>query len=58
MVNDLIKAGKAGVKVLSSDAQWFGMTYKEDRIAVVKSVRNLVDQGVYPENLWENPINE
>lgn len=58
MVNDLIRTGKAGVKVLSSDAQWFGMTYKEDRIAVVKSVRNLVDQGVYPENLWENPINE
>ena len=52
MVNSLIKSGTATVKVLSCEEQWFGMTYKEDRLSVVKSIRALVADGVYPENLW------
>jgi hypothetical protein len=38
--------------MLQCDEQWFGMTYKEDRDSVVKSIRELVRKGVYPENLW------
>ena len=53
MVNELVKNKTAGVKILSCDEQWFGMTYREDRTAVVKSIRELVRRGVYPENLWE-----
>lgn len=52
MVNTLIKNGTATVRVLESNARWFGMTYREDRLAVVKSIRQLVDAGEYPENLW------
>jgi dTDP-glucose pyrophosphorylase len=52
MVNDLVKSGTASVKVLGCDEQWFGMTYREDRLAVVSSIRELVRRGVYPENLW------
>lgn len=52
MVNDLIKAGKATVRILDCPDKWFGMTYKEDRETVVKSIRELIKQGVYPENLW------
>ena len=52
VVNDLIKANQASVKVLQCSEQWFGMTYREDREKVVKSIRKLVAQGVYPENLW------
>jgi dTDP-glucose pyrophosphorylase len=53
MVNMLIQKKITTVKVLSCNDQWFGMTYKEDRLAVVKSIRNLVEKGVYPENLWD-----
>lgn len=52
MVNDLIKTNRASVKVLECGEQWFGMTYKEDRETVVKKIRELVRDGVYPENLW------
>ena len=53
MVNKLISDGKAQLRVLRSSAQWFGVTYKEDRPAVVERIRKLVDAGVYPAKLWE-----
>jgi hypothetical protein len=52
MVNELIRSHQAAVRILSCNEQWFGMTYKEDRMAVVKSIRELVRKGIYPENLW------
>ncbi len=52
VVNELIKSQEATVKILQCDEKWFGMTYKEDREMVVKSIRELVRNGVYPENLW------
>ena len=51
-VGDLLADGSADVKVLRSHDKWFGVTYKEDKAAVVASVRALVDGGVYPEKLF------
>lgn len=51
VVDSVIKKGSR-MKVLESDAQWFGITYKEDRPGVVASIQHLVDQGVYPARLW------
>ena len=51
VVNSIIQDGST-MKVLSSDAEWFGITYKEDRPEVVASIQRLVDQGVYPAKLW------
>ncbi len=53
MVNKLINSGDAKLKVLSSDAVWFGVTYKEDKPDVVAKIQNLVDKGVYPNELWK-----
>lgn len=52
MVNKLINDGTARMKVLSTDSQWFGVTYKEDRPAVERKIRSLIGEGVYPERLW------
>ena len=52
VVDDLIKSGKATVKVLTSSDKWFGVTYKEDKPFVVESIQGLKDKGVYPEKLW------
>ena len=43
-----------GVKltVLRTDAEWFGVTYKEDRPVVVSRIQQLVDEGKYPADLW------
>jgi len=43
----------AKVKVLNSDSNWFGVTYKEDKPYVVNQLNHLISLGVYPENLWD-----
>lgn len=52
VVDEILKENKAEVKVLETSEKWYGVTYKEDREAVVAAIRNKVDQGVYPEKLW------
>ncbi len=52
IVGDLLVDGRAEVKVLKSHDKWFGVTYKEDKEAVVASVRSLVDAGIYPAKLF------
>ncbi len=52
IIGDLLKDEKVDVKVLKSHDKWFGVTYKEDKEAVVEAVRKLVDEGVYPEKLF------
>jgi NDP-sugar pyrophosphorylase family protein len=53
VVNDLIKTGRARVKVLPSRQRWFGVTYKEDRPMVVAALKRLVESGLYPSDLWK-----
>ena len=53
LVRDLLKEKKCTVDVLETKDRWFGVTYKEDKPDVVKSVQALVDDGVYPEKLWK-----
>ena len=53
VVSDLIEVDKADVKVLRSEDRWYGITYKEDKEAVVSAVQKLKDTGVYPQHLWE-----
>ena len=52
IVGELLREGEAEVTVLQSRDKWFGVTYKEDKDAVVASVRNLIEEGVYPEKLF------
>ncbi len=51
-VETLIQAGKAGVDVLPVESQWFGVTYREDRPAVVSALAGLVEAGQYRSPLW------
>ena len=52
IVDQMIQSGKASVKVLETQDKWFGVTYKEDKEGVVASIKKLIADGVYPENLW------
>ena len=52
VVDDLEKAGRAEVTVLSSKDKWFGVTYKEDKPVVVEAIRKMKEDGLYPEKLW------
>jgi NDP-sugar pyrophosphorylase family protein len=53
VVDELLKAGKATVKVLKSSDRWFGVTYKEDKPFVVESIKALKEKGEYPDVLWK-----
>ncbi len=44
--------GLGDVKVIPTNAKWFGVTYKEDAPAVKASIDALVKSKVYPEKLW------
>lgn len=52
LIGQLLQEGRLNVKVLKSTDQWFGVTYKEDREAVVRSVNRLVEEGLYPPKLY------
>lgn len=54
MIGELLEQGTLSVRVLRSKDKWFGVTYKEDKDAVVSAVRGLIDAGVYPEKLFES----
>lgn len=53
VVNRLINGGEATVRVLDTTSKWFGVTYAADRQDVVDRIQNLVDEGAYPERLFD-----
>ncbi len=52
VADKLIKTGTASFKVIPTASKWFGVTYKEDKPIVQKSISELVENGTYPANLW------
>jgi choline kinase len=52
MAEELVKTGQAQFKVIPTSSKWFGVTYKEDKPIVQKSLSDLVEKGVYPSKLW------
>lgn len=53
-ISFLLRQGKCTVKVLETHDKWFGVTYKEDKDAVVANIRSLIAQGVYSEELYSD----
>jgi len=52
IVGEMLREGKAKVRVLPCAERWYGMTYQEDAPIVVEAIRGLTERGVYPETLW------
>ena len=40
------------VRVIPTDDNWFGVTYKEDKPMAVAAINKYIADGVYPKNLW------
>jgi len=53
VADQLIKSGTASFKVIPTGSKWFGVTYKEDKPIVQKSISELVNNGTYPSKLWD-----
>lgn len=52
VADNLIKNNTAKVKILQSNAVWFGVTYAEDKKKVMENIRELIKNKVYPKHLW------
>ena len=46
-----IEEGKK-VKVLNTNANWYGITYREDLDEVKNAINEMIEKGDYPYNLW------
>lgn len=53
-IGGLLRDGKVTVKVLETNDKWFGVTYQEDKAAVVESIRGLIESDVYAEDLYSD----
>lgn len=53
VVSDAIQDGIFDVKILSTKATWYGVTYREDKDTVVKAIQKMVDDKKYPLPLWK-----
>ncbi|PWG80021.1 nucleotidyltransferase family protein [Pararcticibacter amylolyticus] len=52
MAEELVKTRQANFKVIPTSSKWFGVTYKEDKPIVQKSLADLIENGTYPSKLW------
>ena len=52
-VGELIDENRITMKVLASPDNWFGVTYAADKPRVVEALRELTEQGRYPDGLWK-----
>jgi len=51
-IDTLISNGNMVVRVLKTDAVWFGVTFPEDKPAVKETLVSLIEDGVYSSPLW------
>lgn len=54
IVGNMLRSGKATVKVLPTDDEWFGVTYQEDKKLVADAFRALYQRGVYRDDLFSD----
>ena len=52
-IGQLLEAKKATVKVLRTSDKWYGVTYAADKPQVVAALKDLAQQGAYPDGLWK-----
>lgn len=49
----IVQEGKGSIKFFTSQENWFGMTYPEDREVVKNEIAKKIEEGYYPSVLWE-----
>ena len=51
-VDKFVKNGEITIKILMSNAKWYGVTYREDKPFVVDGIKKMVKKGIYPSKLF------
>lgn len=53
VVGELVEEKKARVKVLPTNEQWYGITYREDKPLIMQALEKKKADGEYPKSLWD-----
>lgn len=53
-IGELLAEEKMDVKVLRTNDAWYGMTYKEDVMAVRDSFKEMFEKGIYKADLFSD----
>lgn len=51
IVQQMLTEGRATMKVLTSPDKWYGVTYAADKPVVVEALKQMTQDGLYPEKL-------
>ena len=54
LIEELLKENKVSVNVLPTTDKWFGVTYAEDKAFVEKSFKELINNGIYKDDLFSD----
>lgn len=54
LIDTLIKRNVLNVSVIDTESDWFGVTYQEDKPFVMNKIKELIDNKIYPNRLWED----
>lgn len=54
LIGGMLRKNECTLRVLPSADQWFGVTYKEDKAAVMESFRQLIEAGMYRKDLYSD----
>lgn len=50
---DSVSDGYADVDVISTNSNWYGVTYREDLSSIKNAIKKLINQGIYSYDLWK-----
>lgn len=51
-ITEIITNHSVNVPVIETPDQTYGVTYKEDKVTVKAAIMKMINDGIYPENLW------
>lgn len=52
VLNECVKEEKVIVDVVETNANWYGVTYKEDKELVVSAIKEMINKKIYNNNLY------
>jgi UTP-glucose-1-phosphate uridylyltransferase len=52
VISEMMSKGISQFRILKTDAEWFGVTYQEDKTKAIDSINALIENGSYPSKLW------
>ena len=53
MVKNMMDENLCAVTVLETSANWYGVTYQDDKPYVIARIKELIDQKIYPSGMWK-----